>query len=212
MSEPIHDPARDAAAPRRMARGQSLVEFALLLPLLLIIVLGVVDFGRVFQTGIVMESAARAGAEAAAVEYLRDVTGQGPTYVLPAERYDRIRNVASEVACREASRLPNADSDCTSWPIIRICIHDGAAADPGCGQAGSKGSAPVPEQCFATDGGWSAASGLPVDATDASPDPRAAYIEVRTCYRFTTLLPINEFLRLGEVFLQKESVFTVADY
>ena len=48
--------------------------------------------------------------------------------------------------------------------------------------------------------------------TAANPDPRGAYIEVRTCYRFTTLLPINDFLPIGEVFLQKESVFTVADY
>jgi TadE-like protein len=190
-------------------RGQSLVEFALLLPLLLIIVLGVVDFGRVFQTGIVMESAARAAAEAGAIEYLREVTGKDPTYV---PDYDRIREVAAQIACREASRLPNSDSTCSEWPIIRVCIHDEAAGDPDCGGPAAVGSGSVPADCPATDGGWSAASALPVADTDANPDPRAAYVEVRTCYRFTTLIPTNDFLPIGVVHLQKNSVFTVADY
>lgn len=207
------DAARRAqqASDARTPRGQSLVEFALLLPLLLLIVLGVVDFGRVFQNGIIMESASRAGAEAAALEYLREVAGKDPTY---EPDYDRIRNVAAEVACREASRLPNADSpDCDQWPIIRICIHDAAGGDGvDCGTPGLKGSAAVPADCPQTDGGWSAASTLAVADTPANPDPRGAYIEVRTCYRFTTLLGINDFLPIGEVFLQKESVFTVADY
>ena len=64
----------DASVLSRVARGQSLVEFALLLPLLLVILLGVADFGRVFQAGIMMESATRAAAEAGAVEYLRQVS------------------------------------------------------------------------------------------------------------------------------------------
>jgi TadE-like protein len=47
---------------RRAYRGQSLVEFALLLPLLLIILFGVVDFGRaVFAYSTVAEGARQAG-------------------------------------------------------------------------------------------------------------------------------------------------------
>jgi hypothetical protein len=202
-------PPRNSDA--RTPRGQSLVEFALLLPLLVVIVLGVVDFGRVFQTGIVMESATRAGAEAAALEYLREIAGKDPAYV---PDYERIRNVAAEVACREAIGASNTDPpNCDQWPVIRICIHDAAGGDGvACGDPGLKGSAAVPADCPQTDGGWSAPSALPVADTPANPDPRGAYIEVRTCYRFTTLLPINAFLPIGEVFLQRESVFTVADY
>ena len=191
-------------------RGQSLVEFALLLPLLLVIVLGVVDFGRVFQTGIVMESASRAGAEAAALEYLREIAGKDPDYI---PDYDRIRNVAAEVSCREASRLPNADTTCTQWPVIRVCVHDAAGGDPDCGGDGLVGTAAIPlAQCPTTDDFSAVVTALTVNPTPANPDPRGAYIEVRTCYRFTTLLPINDFLPIGEVFLQKESMFTVADY
>lgn len=47
----------------RHQRGQSLVEFALLLPLLLIIALGVFDFGRVYFAYVSVTNAARNGAQ-----------------------------------------------------------------------------------------------------------------------------------------------------
>jgi hypothetical protein len=198
-------PSRDSDA--RTRRGQSLVEFALLLPLLLVILLGVADFGRVFHAGIVMESATRAAAEAGAVEYLRQVsTGNEPDYDLIQER-------AADVACREAKLANVVDpGTCAQWPIIRVCIHDEAAGHTDCGLPASVGFAPVPEECSRTDGGWNAASDLEVLPTDANPTPREAYVEVRTCYRFTTLIPVNDFLPIGEVYLQRRAFFTVADY
>jgi hypothetical protein len=194
-------------AGRQPARGQSLVEFALLLPLLLIILLGVADFGRVFQSGIVMESATRAAAEAGAVEYLRQVSiGNEPDY-------DLIQRRAADVACREA-KLQNVSDPgtCSEWPIIRVCVHDGDAGDPACGQPGLVGNAPVPAECSVTDDFVDASSELDALPTDANADPRDAYVEVRTCYRFTTLLPVNDFLPIGEVYLQRQAFFTVADY
>ena len=70
----VSSPSEDTA--KRSRRGQSMVEFALVLPMLLILLLGIVDFGRVFQAGIVTEAAARNGAEAGALERLR---GEPPT-------------------------------------------------------------------------------------------------------------------------------------
>jgi Flp pilus assembly protein TadG len=46
----------------RLAMGQSLVEFALVLPILLLIVLGAIDLGRVYLMTINMENAAKEGA------------------------------------------------------------------------------------------------------------------------------------------------------
>jgi Flp pilus assembly protein TadG len=46
--------------------GQSLVEFALALPLLLVVLLGLADFGRAFYYTTAIANAARAGAEFAA--------------------------------------------------------------------------------------------------------------------------------------------------
>jgi hypothetical protein len=170
----------------------------------------------VFQAGIVMESASRAAAEAGALEYLREVAGKDDSYTVPASSYARIRDVAVAVACAEA-RLPNADpeSGCASGPAISVCIHDAAAGDANCGDGTT---APVPPQCTDILGDMNPTSNLVVQATDANEFPRHAYVEVRTCYRFTTLfelnmsLPMNTGLALGDVYLQKEAVFTVADY
>ncbi len=45
-----------------LSRGQSLVEFALILPVLLVIVLGAVDLGRVYLSTINLQNAAKEGA------------------------------------------------------------------------------------------------------------------------------------------------------
>ena len=47
---------------RKDHKGQSLVEFALILPILLILVLGAMDIGRLFFTKMVITNAAREGA------------------------------------------------------------------------------------------------------------------------------------------------------
>jgi len=47
---------------RRRRRGQSLVEVALLLPVLIIIMAGVIDLGRALDASIVLANAARTGA------------------------------------------------------------------------------------------------------------------------------------------------------
>lgn len=56
------------------SRGQSLVEFALVLPLLLMLVLGAMDFGRLFYTKMVITNAAREGANYFAY-HPGDITG-----------------------------------------------------------------------------------------------------------------------------------------
>src|SRR5262252_10068455 len=48
-------------------RGATAVEFALLLPILLLIVFGIIDFGRALNTQITLTQAARVGARLAAV-------------------------------------------------------------------------------------------------------------------------------------------------
>ena len=48
-------------------RGQSLTEFALVLPLLLLLLLGTIEFGRILGTYLMMANLSREGARAAAV-------------------------------------------------------------------------------------------------------------------------------------------------
>ena len=52
---------------KRRDRGAAAVEFALVLPVLVVIVFGIIDFGRMLNAKIVLTQAAREGARAAAV-------------------------------------------------------------------------------------------------------------------------------------------------
>lgn len=56
---------RDRRRGRPGERGASAVEFAIILPLLLLVVAGVVDFGRALYTKVILTNAAREGARAA---------------------------------------------------------------------------------------------------------------------------------------------------
>ncbi|HZK18677.1 MAG TPA: TadE/TadG family type IV pilus assembly protein [Clostridia bacterium] len=47
---------------RKGQRGQSLVEFALVLPLLIILLMGIFEFGRIFSSYVMITNAAREGA------------------------------------------------------------------------------------------------------------------------------------------------------
>jgi hypothetical protein len=205
-------------ASSRSAHGQSLVEFALVLPMLLVLLLGLVDFGRVFSAGITVEATARNAAEAAAQEYQQIIRNEPETPpLLEPEDYQAIHETALEVVCRETDVLPNRTTlgpACT-MPVTAVCVHDMPAGDPYCGQDPST----VPSECSAIDS-WTS----PSAANEAPPPPDPAdeplaYVEVRVCYRFTTLinlsnldLPFGWGLSLGDVWLQKDRQFVVGNY
>jgi hypothetical protein len=67
----------------RSERGAELIEFALVLPLLLFIVMGVIDFGFLFQRFEVVTNAAREGARMAVLPgyATADVTARVQSYV-----------------------------------------------------------------------------------------------------------------------------------
>lgn len=58
---------------KREERGQGLVEFALVLPILLALVLGIIEFGWALNGKITLNSAVREGARAAAVYKYTDL-------------------------------------------------------------------------------------------------------------------------------------------
>ncbi|MBA3688636.1 MAG: pilus assembly protein [Chloroflexi bacterium] len=201
----------------RLSRGQALVEFGLVLPLLMVLLLGIADFGRIFQAGIAEEAAVRNAAEAAALQYNQYLQcGLGnpdPTCGgLPdPTRYDSLHAEALRVACREAERMPGRTVDgaanCT-MPIIAVCVHDTAGGDGNrCGQEATS----APADCDRMIGGWNPARSSPtvVDGTD--PYGGRPYVEVRMCYRFD---PLFSFAMgsWGTIWLQKENNFVVTNY
>ncbi|MBE0609906.1 MAG: pilus assembly protein [Dehalococcoidia bacterium] len=53
---------------RQTEAGQSLVEFTMILPIFLVLMFGLIDFGRAFYTWLLVTNAAREGARVAAVQ------------------------------------------------------------------------------------------------------------------------------------------------
>lgn len=188
-----------------------------MLPILLVLLLAVADFGRVFAASISTEASARNAAEIGAIQRLRNKPPDPVLY--PAEfnsYYTALHEQIAKVACSELSVLPNttfnsADRTCPSMPLVQVCVHDdfddaGPYGDPLCSAPIAGFASTIPAQCthmaptmLNTSGGFAASHS----------------VEVRVCYQFTTLfnlhftLPGNVGLDLGEVWIQRERVFAL---
>jgi len=206
----------EAAVPNRHRRdgarpGQSFVEFALVLPLLLVLLLGVADFGRVFSAGIAMEASARNAAELAAIERLRNEPDTAGDVIY----YAALHDLAADSACAESRRLPTFDATdacpdgahdgggAPSW-FVRVCVHDGA--DPICDTTPTGYSVPPSGMCDEYE--------RPI--SNAVPNAIASYfVEVRLCYKFETLLnlnlalPMNAGLGVGDIWLERTRTFVI---
>ena len=215
-----------AGGNRSSDRGQSLVEFALVLPMLLVLLMGVADFGRVFAAAITMEATTRNAAEAAGQEYVQIMRNKPGG--LTSQDYERLHEIALYSLCQETAVLPNrafvgpatppplsgttVDNPC-SMPAAAVCVHDAVGAsfgpDPFCN--GASDSPSPPAQCTNISDPWPTANAQGTGAL--------AYIEVRTCYQFTTLanlqninLPFGASLSIGDIWLERTRTFTVACY
>jgi hypothetical protein len=215
--------------PRTARRsGQSTVEFALVAPILLVLLVAIADFGRVFASGVVVEAAARNAAEVVAEEYIRNPPGDT---VLPAAQrlavpapnpgtpsyYDDLATKAARSVCVEMRNLPNASYDattgaCPDWPVIRVCVHDQTAnsANNHCGQPITPGfNASPPAECTSLpppgDPTWDPSMSGGGMGSGGEP---SRYVEVRVCYLFTTLL--NVPVVPNSVLFQVTRIFTIA--
>jgi Flp pilus assembly protein TadG len=96
--------------------GQSLIEVALLLPLLLLLVLGLVDIGRTFEFKLAVTNAAREAAIHAARE---------PAATLA----DVCQRARTELGAGDVS------DPCNGAPIFVTCVRGGVSCDAGNGSS-----------------------------------------------------------------------------
>jgi Flp pilus assembly protein TadG len=62
MGEKMNLQGREGGKPKRGERGQSLVETAVVFPILVLLLAAIIDFGRAFDAYIILTNAAREGA------------------------------------------------------------------------------------------------------------------------------------------------------
>lgn len=195
-------------------QGQALAEFTLVVPILLILLLTVGDFGRFFAAGITVESIARTAAEFAAREYVREEMAEG-SVPLSAAGYARVHAYAWETVCEEAAHLPGVQlggpgTECSGIPTV-VCVHD--LGDPDCANSYND-SAGLPPECTSL-----AIGSRPTNAIGGGSEA-SRFVEVRVCYPFSTLLPMDDISSIGGplaplsgVFhIERARAFTVVDY
>jgi hypothetical protein len=125
---------------RPNSRGQSVVELALILPVLLALVLGALDFGRVMQARVTAESAAKAGASWGASHFQNATANLPPAYDLGNSggdcgsatlKYPPTCNILAR-ACAEAAGLPRFSGTTPPVPgyggdTYQVCSSGSAA-------------------------------------------------------------------------------------
>jgi Flp pilus assembly pilin Flp len=98
--------------------GAAMVEFALVVPLLLMILVGIMEFGRAWNLQQVITDAAREGARRAVVRdgdtSTKVGTDEAPGTV-PSVVVDRLRRAGLIVAGTGTWSMANYNNDCTGW-------------------------------------------------------------------------------------------------
>jgi hypothetical protein len=130
---------------RRREAGQSLVELTLVLPILLFIGLIVGDYGRIYASGVAVESAAREAADYAAFDDLAESHFEEPDPVgAPGiiDAKDATRLESLRRACAAVSSLPGYDqvathcadptSRCVATPgsFCQLVVVDNGTSEP----------------------------------------------------------------------------------
>ena len=122
---------RPRVCPERRPRGQSIVEFALVLPIMLLILAAAVDVGRLFYAFVAVENAAKEGALFGSRNPLCGTTGI-PACANPNNVVWHVQNEAAnigadfttQVACREKATgdLVQPINDCVDGDSYQVTV------------------------------------------------------------------------------------------
>lgn len=131
MTCPVPDAARQAAR-RGSRRGTALVEYALAMPLLLLLLAGALDYGMSLRTATLVSAAARAGAAFATMSLANSTNTAG----IQAAAVNSAPNVSGmTVTSARSCQCPGGGSvscsgSCTGTMLIYVQVNTQASAPP----------------------------------------------------------------------------------
>jgi Flp pilus assembly protein TadG len=167
---------------RRSQRGQGLVEFALIVPLMFLLAVAVGDFGRLFTAAVAVESAAREAADYGA--FLgKDRWDEADAATMATNEAEmRRRACTSSAELSDYVGSPGADDtdDCTSPAVT---IHPPIHPSSGPAAAGS--------------------------CTAAGPLDKPCWIHVTVTYEFRPLIPFPPIP--SSITITRDSWFAISD-
>jgi hypothetical protein len=189
--------------------GQSFVEFALILPVILLLLLGAIDFGRVMQARVTSDSSAKAGAQWGAAHIQNATQPLEPAYTLKASPGDcgsgldfpPTCNVLSR-ACAEAQGLPG-------WSGGRLYQSDDPAVRYYACTTGSAGGVCSPSTTQSNPFlavTWKRAGVVITPSTTAAPRIGDT-LTVTGTYCFKTFFP--QFLPMSRITWSSPATYTV---
>lgn len=88
--------------------GQAMVELAIVLPVLLLLIMAIADFGRIFHSYLIISNASREGARVALINYDVD------------QIRDRVTETASSLSDTVETDITNSDQQVTVRVIYRV--------------------------------------------------------------------------------------------
>jgi len=105
-------------------RGQSTLEFALLLPILILIVIGATDLGRAFHVTITLNNAAREGTRQAVYDYRKGYESEIFAATIREAENSGITLTSADItlSCGESGALNtgNLDPLCNHYTPLRV--------------------------------------------------------------------------------------------
>ncbi len=175
---------RPSNRPARGRAGQAITEFAVVLPVIFLILIGIADLGRMYDSFVAIQSAAREAADFGAFEADNWAAVNIPTTVAEMERRACIAAAGSHL--QDYASTDPLDATCTNPTFSCTLERNGDSTD--CATSGG-----------ITDG---------VDCSDVITEPPCT-VHVRMAYQFHLLLAIPPFPTT--ISLNRDSYFRISD-